>query len=93
MTFHLCLIINKVLYLTMTKDYKNFSKVADLAVKRVTWTTAKSPKFCETDIAKRRWLIPVLRRGCVLRAVFERRRRLTGGTTLVDEIKSEKVQK
>ena len=33
----------------MTKDYKNFSKVADLAVERVTWTTAKSPKFYETE--------------------------------------------
>ena len=94
-TFHLCYNKNKVLYLTLTKeiDYKNFSKVADLAVERVMWTTAKSPKFCETDIAKRRWLIHISRRGCVIRAVFERRRCLTGGTTLVHEIKNEEVQK
>ena len=30
-------------------DYKNFSKVADLAVERITWTTAESLKFCETE--------------------------------------------
>ena len=77
MTFHLCYNENEVLYLTMTKDYKNFSKVADLAVGRVKLKNVESPKFCETDIAKRRWLIHLLRRGCVLRTVFERRRRLT----------------
>ena len=53
MTFHLCYNKNKVLYLTMTKDYKNFSKVADLAVERVAWTTAESPKFFETETMNR----------------------------------------
>ena len=33
----------------MTKDvdYKNFSKVVDLTVKRVNLTTTESPKSCE----------------------------------------------
>ena len=77
----------------MTKDYKNFSKVGDLAVERVKLKNEESPKFCETDIAKRRWLIHFLRCGCVLRTVFERRRRSTSKTMLVDEIIRKKVQK
>ena len=32
----------------MTKDYKNFSKVADLAVERAKLKNVESPKFCET---------------------------------------------
>ena len=75
--FRLCYNKNKVLYLTMTKDYKNFSKVADLAVERAKLKNVESPKFCETDIAKRRWLIHLLECGCVLRTVFERKRRST----------------
>ena len=77
----------------MTKDYKNFSKVADLAVERVKLKNVESPKFCETDIAKKRWLIYNLRCGYVLRTVFERRIRLTGGTTLVNKIKRKTAQK
>ena len=49
MTFHLCYNKNKVLYLTMTKDYKNFSKVADVAVEQVKLKNVESPKFCETE--------------------------------------------
>ena len=72
----------------MTKDgYKNFSKVADLTVERVKLKNVESPKSCETDIAKRRWLIYILRR--VVRTVFERRRS-TSETMLVDEIESTK---
>ena len=60
----------------MTKDYKNFSKVADLAVERVKLENVDSSKFCETetitDIAKRTWLIHLMRRGCVLKTMFER---------------------
>ena len=37
----------------MTKDYKNFSKIADLAVERVKLKTAESPKFCETPISRK----------------------------------------
>ena len=55
MTFHLCYNKKKVLYLAMTKDYKNFSKVENLAVERVKLKNAESPKFCETDIAERRY--------------------------------------
>ena len=90
MTFHLCCNKNKVLCLTVTKDYQNFSKVADLTVKRVKLKNVESPKSCETDIAKRKWLIHILRRGCVVRTVFERRRRSTSETMLVDEIESTK---
>ena len=93
MTFYLWYNENKVLYLSIAKDYKNFSKVADLAVERVKLKNVESPKFCETDIAKRRWLIHLLRCGCVLRTVFERRRRSTSETMLVDEIKRKKGQK
>ena len=53
MTFHLCYNKNKVLYRTITNDYKNFSMVADIAVKQVKLKNVESPKFCETDIAKR----------------------------------------
>ena len=70
----------------MTKDYKNFSKVADLSVERVKLKNVESLKSCETDIARRRWLIHILRRGCVVRTVFERRRRSTSKTMLVDKI-------
>ena len=92
MTFRLCYNKNKVLYLTMTKDYKNFSKVADLAVERAKLKNVESPKFCEIDIAKRRWLIHFLKCGCMLRTVFERRRRSTSKTMLVDEIKRKKYK-
>ena len=85
MTFHICYNKNKVLCLTVIKGYKNFSKVADLKLKNV-----ESPKFCETDIAKRRWLIYILRRGYVVRTVFERRRCSTSETMLVDEIERTK---
>ena len=75
----------------MTKDYKNFSEVANLAVERVKLKNVERSKFCETDIAKRRWLIHISRR--VLRTVFERRRRSTSGRTmLVDEIKRKKCK-
>ena len=37
----------------MTKDYKNFSKIADLAVERVKLKTAESPKFCEPPISRK----------------------------------------
>ena len=55
MTFHLCYNKNKVLYLTMTKeiDYRNSSKVADLAVERVKLKNVVSPKFCETETINR----------------------------------------
>ena len=89
---HLCYNENEVLYLTMTKDHKNFSKVADLTVDRIKLKNAESLKFCETNIAKRRWLIPLLRHGCVLRTVFERRRRSTTETMLVDEMKGKKYK-
>ena len=39
----------------MTKDYKNFSKVAYLRVERVKLKNVESPKSCETNIAKRRY--------------------------------------
>ena len=74
----------------MTKDYKNFFKVADLTVERVKLKNVESCKSCETDIAKRRWLIHSLRR--VLRTVFERRRRSTSETMLVDKIKRKKCK-
>ena len=70
---------NEVLYLTMTKevDYKNFSKVVDLTVKKVKLKNVESLNFVKpkvlTDITKRRWLIHTLRHDCVLRTVFERR--------------------
>ena len=54
MTFYLCYNKNKVLYLMITKDYENFSKITDLAVERVKLKNVESPKFCETNIAKRR---------------------------------------
>ena len=37
----------------MTKDYKNFSKVTDLAVERVKLKNVESPKFCETKTINR----------------------------------------
>ena len=74
----------------MTTDYKNFSKIANLAVERIKLKNVERSKFCETDIAKRRWLIHNLRR--VLRTVFERRRRSTSETMLVDEIKRKKCK-
>ena len=37
----------------MTKDYKNFSKVADLAVEQVKLKNVESPKFCETKTINR----------------------------------------
>ena len=77
----------------MTTAYKNFSKVADLTVERIKLKNAESLKFCETDIAKRRWLIHILRRVCVLRTAFERRKRSTTETMLVDEIKRKKYKK
>ena len=92
MTFCLCYNKNKVLYLTMTKGYKNFSKVADLVVERVKLKNVESPKFCETNITKRRWLTNLLRCGGVLRTVFERRKRSTSETMLVDEVKSKKYK-
>ena len=56
----------------------------------------KSQKLL-TDISKRkrRWLMHILRYGCVLRnGVREKKeRRLTGGAMIVNEIKSEKAQK
>ena len=76
----------------MTKNYKNFSKVADLTVERVKLKNVESPKSCETDIAKRRWLIYILKHGCVVRRVFEKRRRSTSETMLVDEIESTKIK-
>ena len=77
----------------MAKDYKNFSKVADLTVERVKLKNVESRKSCETDITKRRWLIHSLRLGCVVRTVFERRRRSTSETMLVDEIESTKMKR
>ena len=78
----------------MTKDgYKNFSEVADLIVERVKLKNVEGRKSCETDIAKRRWLIHSLRLGCVVSTVFERRRRSTSETMLVDEIESTKIEK
>ena len=74
----------------MTKDYKNFSKVANLAVERVKLKNVERSKFCKTDIAKRRWFIHILRR--VLRTVFERRRS-TSETMQVDEIESAKMKR
>ena len=74
----------------MTKDCKYFSKVTDLTVERVKLKNVESPKSRETDIAKRRWLIHILRRGCVVRTVFERRRHSTSETMLVDKIESTK---
>ena len=76
----------------MTKDYQNFSKVPHLTVERVKLKNVESRKSCETDIAKRRWLIHSLRHGCLVRTVFERRRRLTSETMLVDEIESTKIE-
>ena len=78
----------------MTKkiDYSNFSNVADLAVERVKLKNVESPKFCETHIAKRRWLIHLLRCVCVLRTGFEKRRRSTSETMLVDKIKRKKYK-
>ena len=73
----------------MTKDYKNFSKVADPTVERVKLKNVESPKSCEIDIAKRRWLMHILRRGCVVRTVFETRCS-PSETMLVDEIESTK---
>ena len=94
MVFHLCYNKNEVLCLTMTKDYKNFSKVANLAVERVKLKNAESPKFCDTETINRyrekKMACTPLRRGCVLRTVFERRRRSTTETMLVDEIESTK---
>ena len=68
----------------------NFYKIANLAVERVKLKNVIRSKFCETNIAKRRWLIHILRR--VLRTVFERRRRSTSETLLVDEIKRKKCK-
>ena len=53
MTFHFCCNKNKVLYLTITKDYKNFSKVTDLAVEPVKLKNVESFKFCETETINR----------------------------------------
>ena len=55
MTFHLCYNKNKALYLTITKeiDYKNFSKVADLAVEGIKLKNVESTKFCETETINR----------------------------------------
>ena len=81
----------------MTKDYKNFSKVANLAVERVKFKNPGKPKFCETETVntynKRRCVIHILRRGRVLRIVFERRRCSTSESMLVDEIKHKKYNK
>ena len=96
---------NEVLYLSMTKkvDYKNFSKIVDLRVKRLTWTgklkNIQSPKFCETEIINRyhekkmvdthfkTWL-------CVKNSVREKNEgRLTSGTMMVNDIERKKVQK
>ena len=80
----------------MSKEVKNFYKIVDLTVERVKLSIAESPKSSETkitDIRKRIWLIHILRHGCVLRTVLERRRHLTGGTMMVGETKNEKVQK
>ena len=75
----------------MTKDYKNFSKASNLAVERVKLKNAERPKFCTTETINRynekKWLIHILRCDCMLRTVFERRRRSTSETMLVDEIK------
>ena len=92
MTFQLCYNKNKVLCLTMTKDYKNFCKVADPTVKRVKLKNVESSKSCETDMAKRRWLIHILRRGYMLRTVFERRRRSTSETMLWVKLKAQKTE-
>ena len=48
-SFCLCYNKSKVLYLTMTKDYRNFYKVADLPIERVRLKNVESPKFCETE--------------------------------------------
>ena len=53
MTLHLCYNKNKVLYLTITKDYKNFSKVTNSAVERVKLKNVEIPKFCETETINR----------------------------------------
>ena len=74
----------------VTKDCKNFSKIADLSVERVKLKNVESLKSCETDIAKRRWFIHILR--WVVRTVFERRRS-TSKTMLVNEIESTKKLK
>ena len=37
----------------MTKDYKNFFKVADLDVERVNLKNVERPEFCETETINR----------------------------------------
>ena len=78
-------------------DYKNFFKVADLTVERIKLKNAESPKFCEIESIyqyhEKKMVDTHYKTRLRVRTVFERRRCLTGGTTMVDEIKSEKAQK
>ena len=57
----------------MTEDYKNFSKVADLAVERVRLKNVESHKFCETDIAKKMAHTPFKIWLCVKNSVQEKK--------------------
>ena len=78
----------------MTKEIENFSKVADLAVERVKLKNVESSKFCETKTVnryreKKMAYAPFKTWFCV-KTMFERRRRSTSETMLVDEIKRKK---
>ena len=82
----------------MTKevDYKNFFKVADLTVERIKLKNVESPRFCETESInqyhEKKMVDTHFKTRLHVKTVFERRC-LTGGTTVIDEIKSKKAQK
>ena len=83
----------------MTKDYKNFSKVADLAVERAKLKNVESPKFWETETInqyrEKKMAYTLFKTSlCVKNSVREKNvERSTSETMLMDEIKRKKVQK